>query len=143
MPEECIRVIDGDDIVWMDQRYRLHGYDAPEISNFRSKIDKDLERRRGYQAMLRLKTLISQARTLHLISVKPDPVFAKRRIGLLLIDGWDTANWAIGEGWGVRFEDRKKIDWGDPTLPFPKLPLPPAIEAEEEDYPARVKRGGR
>ena len=130
MPECDFRVIDGDDVVWKDRRFRLAGYDAPEVSNFRSKFDRGLERRRGYQAMLRLKVLIDSARAVYIIPWGTI-VFPDRPLATLLINGWDVARIAMHEGWGVEFKRRKKIDWGDPRLPFPNLPLPPAIEAEQ------------
>ena len=71
------------DLVFGGQRYRLAGYDASEISNFRSRIDKHLERRRGYQALLRLKALIAGARCVHLINITIKPIFPNRQHGVL------------------------------------------------------------
>ena len=83
MPDNDFRVVDGDDLVFGGQRYRLAGYDAPEISNFRSRIDKHLERRRGYQVLLRLKALIAGARCVHLINITIKPIFPNRQHGAL------------------------------------------------------------
>jgi hypothetical protein len=125
---EYFHVVDGDDVIWYGQKYRLAGYDAPEVRNFRSKVDQGLERRRGYQAMLRLKTLIGEARTVHVVPL--GTVYLHRTLAVLLIDGQDIAGWALHEGWGVEYKWRKEVDWGDPELPFPDLPLPPDIEVE-------------
>ncbi len=124
---ENLRVVDGDDIVWRNTRYRLAGYDTPEIKNFRSKKDKALEWRRGQQARLRLETLIAGARSVHLIEWGT-VVFPNRQLATLLIDGWDVATIATDEGWAADYKDRKQIDWGDRRRKFPDLPVPAGVD---------------
>lgn len=124
-----VYVLDGDDIKWDGANYRLEGFDTPEIRNFRSRKDRMLERRRGYMAKYALIRLLQNSKTAHLL---PSPTRDRfgRGLGVLLIDGWDVARIAIREGWGVPFEVRQKVDWGDPRLVFPDLPLPPDFEDE-------------
>ena len=123
-----VRIVDGDDLEFQGQRFRLAGYDAPEIRNLRSKIDRDIERRRGQQSAFRLKTLIGEARSVHIIPWGRT-VFPSRQLATLLINGWDVGKYAMEEGWGVDYRERKNIDWGDPDRPFPVLPLPAALTA--------------
>ena len=123
-----VRIVDGDDLEFQGQRFRLAGYDAPEIRNLRSKIDRDIERRRGQQAAFRLKTLIGEARSVHIIPWGRT-VFPSRQLATLLINGWDVGKYAMEEGWGVDYRERKNIDCGDPDRPFPVLPLPTALTA--------------
>lgn len=125
MENADIRVVDGDDVEFQGQRFRLAGYDAPEITNFRSRIDKGLERRRGYQAALRLQTLIGGARSVYIIPWGT-AVFPNRQLATLLIDGWDVATIAQKEGWGIDYRSRKSTDWGDARQPFPDSPPPQA-----------------
>ena len=122
-----LRVVDGDDLEWHGVRYRLAGYDTPEIRNFRSKKDKALEWRRGQQAKFRLETLIAGARSVHLIDWEQS-VFPNRRLATLLIDGWDVATIATDEGWAADYKDRKQIDWGDRRRKFPDLPVPVGVD---------------
>lgn len=120
-------VLDGDDIKWNGVNYRLEGYDAPEIRNFRSKKDRNLERKRGYMAKFALFRLLQGARNAHMLPAPNKDRFG-RALGVLLVDGVDVANIAIHQGWGVPYEKRQRVDWGDPRLPFPDLPLPPELE---------------
>lgn len=120
------RVIDGDDIEWQGHRFRLAGYDTPEIQKFRSRIDRGLEQRRGNQARHKLQVLIAGARTVHMIVWGQLASRDKRQLGTLLIDGWDVATIAIGQEWGVDYREREKIDWGDPRHEFADyLPVAP------------------
>jgi endonuclease YncB( thermonuclease family) len=119
-----LRVVDGDDLEWRGQHYRLAGYDTPEVSNFRSRIDKQLERRRGQLAKLRLETLIAAARSVHLIDWQAPVSPGSRHLATLLIDGCDVSRIAIGEGWGVDYRERRNIDWGDRMLRFFGMPVP-------------------
>lgn len=119
-----LRVIDGDDIAWREQLYRLAGYDTPETLDLRSKIDQYLERRRGQLAKLRLETLIAGARSIYLIDWETTLGSGGRRLATLLVDGQDVAAIALREGWGIDFRDRNAIDWGDHDLWFYGIPPP-------------------
>lgn len=122
-------MIDGDDIRYDGVRYRLDGYDAPELSRFRSKTDQNLERLRGFRATLQLRTVIDGAKVLDVVPL-PKFIIGNRQLAKLLVDGRDVADIAIVNRWGCRYEDRKKMDWGHPLAPFnDSLPLPPEIEA--------------
>jgi endonuclease YncB( thermonuclease family) len=134
-----LRVMDGDDVEWKGINHRLADYDTPETRNFRSRIDRELERRRGLQATFRLQHLIQNARTIHMIPWEK-PVFPNRPLATLLIDGWDVARIATRERWGIRFKDRKKIDWGDPHAPFDDaLPMPRTVLVPATGGKVRVK----
>jgi endonuclease YncB( thermonuclease family) len=137
LQEGLIRVIDGDDVEWMGVNHRLADYDTPETRNFRSRIDKDLERLRGNQATYRLQFLIENARSVMMVPWGR-LVFPSRPLATLIVDGYDVARIATAEGWGVAFKARKKIDWGDASLPFPDLPIPPWIDAAPR--PAKRRR---
>lgn len=119
---DILCVIDGDDVLWRGQRYRLAGYDTPETRDLRSTIDQVLERRRGQLAKLRLETLIAAARSLHLIDWGTTLISGERRLATLLIDGRDVAVIAQREGWGIDFQDRNEIDWGDGGIWFYGIP---------------------
>jgi endonuclease YncB( thermonuclease family) len=127
---EHITVIDGDDITWAGQRYRLQGIDTPETVNFRSRTDKRLECRRGYQALNQLRTLIWEATSIQLIPSKKKRVIGNRIVAALLLDGTDVADIACTEPrWACRFEERKTTDWGDKNTPFnDELPLPEYLQ---------------
>jgi endonuclease YncB( thermonuclease family) len=113
-----LRVVDGDDLEWRGQSYRLAGYDAPQLNDFRSSLDRELERRRGQLAKLRLETLIASARSVYLIDWGEPVSPGTRHLATLLIDGCDVSVIAIDEGWGVDYRERKRIDWGDRMLEF-------------------------
>ena len=113
-----LRVVDGDDLEWRGQGYRLAGYDAPEIYNFRSNLDRELELRRGQLAKLRLETLIASARSVYLIDWGKPVSPGTRQLATLLIDGCDVSVIAIDEGWGIDYRQRKDVDWGDRMLEF-------------------------
>ena len=113
-----LRVVDGDDVEWCGKRYRLAGYDAPEIHNFRSSMDRELERQRGQLAKLRLQTLIGAARSVHLIDWGKSVSHGTRQLATLLVDGRDVSLIAIGEGWGIDYRERERVDWGDGALEF-------------------------
>ena len=113
-----LRVVDGDDLEWRGQSYRLAGYDAPEIYNFRSNLDRELELRRGQLAKLRLETLIASARSVYLIDWGKPVSPGTRQLATLLIDGCDVSVIAIDEGWGIDYRQRKDVDWGDRMLEF-------------------------
>ena len=133
-------VVDGDDLIWQGRRYRLDGFDAPEVHNFRSRHDRGLEEKRGLKAMNRLAVLLKGARNVHLLEVK---LIARDRIlAVALVDGRDVASIAVEEGWGVRFirkpdgslRGRQQQDWGDRRTPFPDhLPLPEGFSEEDDD----------
>ena len=124
-----IHVVDGDDVTWSGKRYRLAGYDAPEIQNFRSRIDQRLERRRGYQAKRRLRELIENSLFVDLIPLKKRDKVG-RELAQLMVDGKDVAAIALAERWGCPYRVRKDIDWGDPKSNFDDgLPLPDVAAA--------------
>ena len=64
-----VRIVDGDDLEWDGVRYRLDGFDAPEMSpsNLRSRIDKGLERERGLKARRQLREHIEAASVIDLV----------------------------------------------------------------------------
>jgi endonuclease YncB( thermonuclease family) len=124
-----LRVIDGDDLEWRGQLYRLAGYDTPEIYSYRSNIDQDLERHRGKLAKLRLETLIAAPRNIHLIDWGKQVGPGARHLATLLIDGCDVRAIAIEEGWAVDYRERESIDWGDRALEFFGMPSCAAVES--------------
>jgi hypothetical protein len=122
-----IRVIDGDDVEVVGRRYRLAGYDTPEIEKPRSTFNPVLERRRGAQAKLRLETLIGSVKAVHLIPWKTAVSAGDRELAVLLVNGWDVATVAQRERWGISYDKRAEIDWGNPSQPFADhLPVPEA-----------------
>lgn len=126
-----IEVIDGDDIRYGGVRYRLNGYDAPEISNFRSKIDRELERTRGYKAMLRLREKIDAAKVIDVVPLDKI-IIGNRKLARLLLDGKDIADVAVSERWACPYVIRKQTDWGNAATVFDDtLPLP-----QEFDHPS-------
>jgi len=118
-------VVDGDDLEWCDRRYRLAGYDAPEVTNLRSTMDTVLEKRRGQLSKLRLETLVASARSIYLIEWGRKLQSSDRQLATLLINGYDVSVIAIKEGWGVDYRKRNVVDWGDCTLPFFGMPILP------------------
>ena len=127
LSEGLLPVIDGDDVEWQRVNHRLSGYDTPETKNFRSRINKDLERLRGNQATYRLQYIIENARSVLMIPWDR-VVFPNRPLSTLVVDGHDVSDIATQEGWGVAFNRRKSVDWGDPRLSFPNLPVPPWMD---------------
>src|SRR5262249_45374428 len=124
-------VIDGDDIKWDGQNFRLEGYDSPEVRNLRSKFDRNLERQRGLMAKGALHWHLAQARSAHML-VNPQKDRFGRSLGVLLINGRDVSQIAIQEGWGVPFAHRQRTDWGDPRRAFPNLPVPQDYEVQKQ-----------
>jgi endonuclease YncB( thermonuclease family) len=125
-----IHVVDGDDVTWSGRRYRLAGYDAPEVQNLRSKFDQGLESRRGHQAKRRLRELIENAVFIDLIPLKKRDK-SGRELAQLMVNGEDVAAIALAERWGCPYRVRKDIDWGDPKANFEDgLPLPDAAAAD-------------
>lgn len=102
-----IVVVDGDTVDRWPLRYRLAGFDAPEI--VRAKCDA--ERSRGLLAKARLASLITQAGSVQLVPVrKRDPW--GRVVARIEINGADVAATAIAEGWGVPYGHRHaRRDW--------------------------------
>jgi len=113
-----LRVVDGDDVEYRGQRFRLAGFDTPNVDNLRSHIDRRLEQQRGQMAKLRLQVLIAAARSVHLIDWETPLENGARKLATLLIDGRDVRGVALQEGWGVDYRQRKDVDWGDHMLPF-------------------------
>jgi endonuclease YncB( thermonuclease family) len=111
-------VIDGDDLEWRGQRFRLAGYDTPEVKDQRSQIDRELEKRRGELAKLRLEILIAASSRVHLIDWGQRVGPGSRQLATLLLDGCDVGKIAIKEGWAVDYQERKTVDWGDHSLVF-------------------------
>lgn len=113
-----LRVVDGDDIEWNGNRFRLAGYDTPETHTYRSHIDRALEHRRGNQARHRLLVLIAGARAVHMVPWGKPVSSGNRQLGSLLIDGWEVASIAIGEGWGGRLQKSRERRLGRPAAGF-------------------------
>jgi len=116
-------VVDGDTVARPDgrgkqEKFRLLGLNAPEITRARKDT---LQRWRGEQAADRLKFLITQA---HQVTVVPgpgdngQPMHYDRRFAQIYLDGYDVADIAIREGWGVRWDRTNRPDWDDPNCPF-------------------------
>ena len=113
-----LRVVDGDDVEYRGQRFRLAGFDSPQVDNLRSNIDRSLEHQRGMMAKLRLQVLIGAARNVHLIDWETPLENGVRKLATLLVDGRDVRDIALEEGWGVDYRASKEVDWGDHMLPF-------------------------
>jgi hypothetical protein len=128
-----LRVVDGDGIEWQNRKYRLEGYDAPEVHVFRSKRSRGLEWTRGMKAMNRLVVLIRGARSVYLLP--SDSTDRHGRVAaILLVDGKDVAQIAMHERWGCPGNQRQRVDWGRPETPFADhLPMPEGVEEYEED----------
>lgn len=113
-----LRVVDGDDVEYRGQRFRLAGFDTPQVDALRSNMDRSLEQQRGQMAKLHLQVLIAAARSVHLIDWEAPLKNGGRRLATLLLDGRDVRDIALAEGWGVDYRARKEVDWGDKALPF-------------------------
>ena len=111
-------VVDGDDVEYRGQRFRLAGFDTPQVDALRSNMDRSLEQQRGQMAKLHLQVLIAAARSVHLIDWEAPLKNGGRRLATLLLDGRDVRDIALAEGWGVDYRARKEVDWGDKALPF-------------------------
>jgi endonuclease YncB( thermonuclease family) len=103
-----IRIVDGDTVDRRGLRYRLVGFDAPEIR--RAKCPS--ERAAGRAAAARLAQVIASAETVQLVPVRLRLDVFGRILARLEVDGRDVAAIAIAEGWGVPHDGRsKRRDW--------------------------------
>lgn len=103
-----ITVIDGDTVDRWPYRYRLVGYDAPEIRRSRC----PLERQRALDAKARLQDLIAGARRVELVRTQWRLDKWGRVLARLEIDGNDVSGIALAEDWGAAYSGRgPKRDW--------------------------------
>lgn len=96
-----IHVVDGDTVDWQGRRWRLTGYDTPEIYH----AGCPAERHRGIVAAARLVALIEAGAVL-----EPDPGGRldkyKRGLGRLVLDGADVGETLIREGHARAYDGR-------------------------------------
>lgn len=97
-----IRVVDGDTVDKWPFRYRLVGFDAPEIRRAACYV----ERERGHFAAVRLAELIRDAQRVELVRTQWRPDRYGRALARLEVDGRDVATIAIDEGWGRSYSGR-------------------------------------
>lgn len=103
-----IRVVDGDTVDRMWIRYRLAGFDAPELR--RPKCARERERAQAAKARLEELLAVSQRVDLVRQQWRLDPW--GRVLARLEIDGQDLAVIATREGWGAAYHGRgAKHDW--------------------------------
>lgn len=105
--EERITVVDGDTVDWRGERWRLLGYDTPEIS----KPECPSERVRGYAASWRLQYLIWGGGAVLEPSGRRDRY--GRGLGTLRIKGRDVADILIGEGLARAYHGGRRQGWCD------------------------------
>lgn len=137
-----VMIVDGDTVDRMGLRYRLVGYDAPEIR--RAKCDR--ERNQALAAKARLAELVASAQRVELIrtSWKLDPW--GRALARLEIDGQDVSAIAQREGWGVSYSGRgARRDWCAYSSPFgcAAHPLARPSRSPEECTNGRTRHGCR
>jgi endonuclease YncB( thermonuclease family) len=103
-----IRVIDGDTVERDGVRFRLMGFDSPDIQN----PNTETEWQEGEDAAKRLQQLIAPPNKVRLRPHKTRDRFG-RVLAQLFINGRDVKDIAIAEGWGVEFNARKgEKRWG-------------------------------
>ena len=100
-----ITVVDGDTVDWRGKRYRLTGYDTPEISRAACPAEKAL----GYAASWRLQYLIWGGGAVVEPSGRQDRY--GRELGRLIVKGRDVADILIGEGLARRYEGGRRKGW--------------------------------
>lgn len=104
------RVIDGDTVDMRCAgtavfRARLTGFDTPEIFSPRCSAEKRL----GLSGKARLAQLVAQARSLDAVLGRYDRY--GRRLVRLSLDGTDVAQTLVSEGYAVRYNGGRRIDW--------------------------------
>lgn len=97
-----VRVIDGDTVDRWPWRYRLVGFDAPEIGRAACAS----ERQGGVAAKIRMGELIAGAQRVDLVRTTWRLDRWGRVLARLELDGRDAAGIAIAEGWGVAYTGR-------------------------------------
>lgn len=97
-----VTVVDGDTVDRWPWRWRLVGFDAPEIRQAKCPA----ERRLGIEARARLAEMIAGAQRVELIRTTWRLDRWGRVLGRLEIDGRDIATTAIAEGWAVSYTGR-------------------------------------
>lgn len=95
----AIFVVDADTVDMDGRRYRLAGFDAPEIGFARCGSEREL----GIRAAARVIDLIRYAKQADLVSLGKQAGWG-RTLGRLTIDGKDLRDFAIEEGWGVPYD---------------------------------------
>lgn len=102
-----VTVIDGDTVDRWPYRYRLLGFDAPEIRRARCPS----ERQRGHEAKARLAELVASAQRVEIVSAGRRDQWG-RTLARLEIDGRDLAAIAVAEGWAAPYSGRgPRHDW--------------------------------
>lgn len=108
MAPHPITVIDGDTVDRWPYRYRLVGFDAPEIRRARC----HLERERALAAKARLAELVASAKSIRLVRTQWRLDRWGRVLARLEVEGQDVAQIAIAEDWGHAYAGRgPKRDW--------------------------------
>lgn len=103
-----IVVVDGDTVDRWPWRYRLTGFDAPEVRRPRCAA----ERAAGLSAQYRLREIIDGAGKIEIVRERRRLDPWGRVLARLVIDGRDVAEIAIAEGWGAAYSGRgPKRDW--------------------------------
>lgn len=103
-----VRVVDGDTVDRGLWRYRIVGYDTPEIRRAKCAA----ERERALAAKARLAELLAGAQRVDLVRVRSGADPWGRVLARLEIDGRDAATIAAAEGWGVPYSGRgARRDW--------------------------------
>lgn len=95
-----LRVVDGDTVDYGYWRWRLAGFDAPEIRQAHCPEERAL----GQRAAERLRSLV-ETRTPRLAYLG-DPDKYRRPLGRLTLSGEDVAAIAIREGWGHAYSGK-------------------------------------
>lgn len=97
-----VRVVDGDTVDRSLWRYRLAGFDAPELRRALCPNERLMARR----ARDRLQELIRGGSRVDLIPDTRSRDPWRRIVARLVIDGVDVAEIAIREGWGAPYSGR-------------------------------------
>ncbi|ATG38104.1 Thermonuclease precursor (plasmid) [Phaeobacter piscinae] len=101
-----VYVIDGDTIALGDERFRLLGYDTPEVRNFKCAGEHDL----GRAATDRLKHMLATAGKAEL-QISPEKDKYNRGLANLLLDGKDVGPVLISEGLARAYIGGKRSGW--------------------------------
>lgn len=103
-----IRVVDGDTVDRWPWRYRLAGFDTPEIRRAACPTEKAA----GIDAAAKLRSLIDAAVRVEIVPTGRARDQWRRIPARLLLDGRDVSEIAISEGWGVHYAGSgERHDW--------------------------------
>ena len=105
---EEVRPIDGDTVAWRGMRYRLLGFDAPEIEGkCPAEIAKAREAKRALQDMIARAEIID-------IRPRGDLDRYGRRLAWLNLDGEDVAQDMIASGLAREYHGAPRRGWCPP-----------------------------